>query len=479
MTKVEFNFRGTTTAIPCSENDIMKDICKKFAIKVEIDINDVYFLYSGNNLNLNLTYAQVANSLDKERKIMSIVVNDINPSTIIKDNSNIINSIYPICPQCKENILFEIKDYKINLYGCKNGHNFKDILINEYEKTQEIDLLKIECNECKIKKYNTYNHEMYKCNKCNKNICIACNQKHEHKTINYDLNIRCEKEHINHNIITYGSIIKDKDELINKLKEYKNDIDIFNNDINNIINKLNNVKKNIEIIYNIYNNMIINDIYRNYETIKCINNINNNNIIINEIKNINNIKNINYKIDNILNIYNKMNKININEITMIYNINNENKIKILDEDFIKNNKDKCKIIYENKEYDLIEEFNINNKNINKLEIKLYGINNITNMNSMFYECSALESLPDISIFDTSNVTDMSFLFYGCNSLKSLPDISIWNTSKVTNMKSMFCLCNSLKSLPDISKFDTSNVIDMSFLFYGCNSLNGIHLELVI
>ena len=152
MAKVEFNFRGTTTAIPCSENDIMKDICKKFAIKVEIDINDVYFLYSGNNLNLNLTFSQVANHLDMERKIMSILVNDINSSTVINDRSNIIKSIYPICPQCKENIIFEIKDYKINLYGCKNGHNFKDILINEYEKTQEIDLLKIECNECKIKK---------------------------------------------------------------------------------------------------------------------------------------------------------------------------------------------------------------------------------------------------------------------------------------------------------------------------------------
>ena len=385
MTKVEFNFRGITTTIPCSENDIMKDICKRFAIKVEIDINNVYFLYSGSNLNLNLTFSQVANHLDKERKIMSILVNDINSSTVINDRSNIIKSIYPICPQCGENIIFEIKDYKINLYGCKNGHKYKDILINEYEKTQEIDLLKIECNECKIKKYNIYNYEMYKCNKCNKNICIKCNEKHEHKTINYDIKnyicnkhnenyiyycnkckinicIRCEKEHINHNIITYGSIIKDKDELINKLKEYKNDIDIFNNDINNLINKLNNVKKNIETIYNIYNNMIINDIYRNYETIKCINNINNNNIIINEIKNINNIKNINYKIDNILNIYNKMNKININEITMIYNINNENKIKILGNTFIKNNKDKCKIIYENKEYDLIEEFNINNNN---------------------------------------------------------------------------------------------------------------------
>ena len=43
------------------------------------------------------------------------------------------------------------------------------------------------------------------------------------------------------------------------------------------------------------------------------------------------------------------------------------------------------------------------------------------MSCMFYECSALESLPDISKFDTSNVTLMNHLFYGCNSLKSLPE----------------------------------------------------------
>ena len=108
---------------------------------------------------------------------------------------------------------------------------------------------------------------------------------------------------------------------------------------------------------------------------------------------------------------------------MIYNINNENKIKILGNTFIKNNKDKCKIIYENKEYDLIEEFNINNKNINKLEIKLNGINNITNMSCMFYECSSLESLPDISKFDTSNITLINQLFFVYNSLKYLPNIS--------------------------------------------------------
>ena len=33
---------------------------------------------------------------------------------------------------------------------------------------------------------------------------------------------------------------------------------------------------------------------------------------------------------------------------------------------------------------------------------------------------------------------MSYLFYGCSSLKILPNISNWNTGNVINMSYMFC-----------------------------------------
>ena len=57
-------------------------------------------------------------------------------------------------------------------------------------------------------------------------------------------------------------------------------------------------------------------------------------------------------------------------------------------------------------------------------------NNIINMNGMFYGCSSLKSLPDISIWNTKNVTNMGHMFHGCSSLISLPDISSWNTNDV-------------------------------------------------
>ena len=48
---------------------------------------------------------------------------------------------------------------------------------------------------------------------------------------------------------------------------------------------------------------------------------------------------------------------------------------------------------------------------------------------------------------------MSLMFYSCTSLKELPDISKWDTKNVTNMSDMFFGCKSLKELPDISKWD--------------------------
>ena len=71
------------------------------------------------------------------------------------------------------------------------------------------------------------------------------------------------------------------------------------------------------------------------------------------------------------------------------------------------------------------------------------------MFGMFWNCSSLKSLPDISQWNTSNVTTMGCMFSDCNSLTSLPDISKWNTSNVTSMEIMFWGCSSLKSFPDI------------------------------
>ena len=148
--------------------------------------------------------------------------------------------------------------------------------------------------------------------------------------------------------------------------------------------------------------------------------------------------NDNDKIEKIINIYEKMNF--DNNITIIYNIDKNEKIKIFGKKFVEKNKNKCKIMYEDKIYDLTEEFNIKNSNEEKIIIKLLDINNITNMSELFCGCKLLESLLDISKWNTSKITDMSHIFEGCSSLYLLPNISRWDTSNVSYMECMFEGC---------------------------------------
>ena len=195
-------------------------------------------------------------------------------------------------------------------------------------------------------------------------------------------------------------------------------------------------------------------------------------------------------------------------IKAIYNSNEyyEKKVKILGEEFVKNNKNKCKIVYKNNIYELkvyLEDIDKNYNHKDLVIIKIIFIHDIinlsymfyncnclisltdniktnvsihylqiysTNLKFMFFRCSSLISLPDISKWDTSNVNYMAYMFFGCSSLISLPDLSKLDTSNVNNMNGMFYECYSLISLPDISKWDTSNVNDMKYMFYKCSSL---------
>ena len=117
----------------------------------------------------------------------------------------------------------------------------------------------------------------------------------------------------------------------------------------------------------------------------------------------------------------------ISEINIRYEVNKKKELEERDDEniiifgseFVKNNKKVCKMIIGNKEYEITEKYNIKNINNDILIIKLKGINNITNMSYMFYGCSSLTSLSDISKWNTNNVTDMSYIFYGCSSLSSL------------------------------------------------------------
>ena len=97
-----------------------------------------------------------------------------------------------------------------------------------------------------------------------------------------------------------------------------------------------------------------------------------------------------------------------------YKATNDSQIKLFHWSFIDNNKDKCKIIYNEKKYDLVEYFSFfafdNNYNHNdSIKIQLRINNNITDISHMFYECKELLSISDLSS-NNFNITDINQSF---------------------------------------------------------------------
>ena len=357
MCQVEFLYGGYPTIIQCNENEKMSDICTRFADKTEIDKKNIYFNYdgkAGSEFNEKLTFKQMINSLDKQRKKMTILVNDDTNN----EQDKIIKSKEVICPKCGKNIKIKIKDYKITLYDCQDAHKISDLSLNEYEKTQKINLSKIICENCKINdKGSAYKYEFYKCLDCNINLCSLCKSKHDedHNIINYDrinytcpkhndnytkycnkckinICISCEEEHENHENIYFGKILPNKNELKEKLDELKIYVEKFSEDFkiieflkdaqknfqdnykikqdyDGVIEILSEVKNNFNKYYEIKKDLInnFNKNERNYETLFNLKEISNNEDIKKDLNKINNENNNKEKFKTILDIYNKIN----------------------------------------------------------------------------------------------------------------------------------------------------------------------------
>ena len=145
---VNFTFNGAITKIQCLANQTMKDICNNFASKIGINLNKLQLLYNGNQVKYELTFNEYISLIDRDRNEMNILVYEI-ISTIINENDNLIKSKEIICPQCLESCRIKFNDYKIALYGCKNGHQINNILLDEFYNTQKINELNIICDNCK------------------------------------------------------------------------------------------------------------------------------------------------------------------------------------------------------------------------------------------------------------------------------------------------------------------------------------------
>ena len=489
---VEFNYKGTQTKIYCKEDDTMYQICNKFVSKTNLNEKEIYYIYNGresSQFDKSLTFNEMANSLDKSRKKMNILVE----KSENEDNTNekLIRAKNVICPKCYESIKLKIKDYKISLFDCKNNHRINDIPLEEFENTQMINLKNIKCDICKENnKADTYNNEFYKCYECNKNLCPLCKTTHNknHNVFNYDKSqyicgkhnepfthycndckqnicTLCVNEHAKHDKILLSDLLIDKIDIMKKFSDFRDAVNLFNNNVNDIIAYLNGMKESMVHYYKLKEFLMNNyqEKERNYEILFNIKEIaKNNNEIIAHINRINHMKSIKDKFIKLYDIYNNT---FLSEIKMTLKFRSNEKINILTYNSILSNNPETKIYINNKKYKYKEEF------ISKLEGDydvLYEIKNPIKMNNMFSDFRGFSIWNiDLSNFDTKNFTDMSNMFRGC-SITNL-DLSNFDTRNVTNMSYMFYQCSIINL--DLSNFDTRNVINMSYMFSECSITN--------
>ena len=127
----------------------MKDITSRCCTKLAKNAEDIYFIYKGAVLDENSNIKQIKNNSDGA-KILVFNRNDQNDK--IKEEENLVDSKDVICPICGENCLINIKNYKIELNKCLNGHSLQNIYFNEFKNIQKINEAKVICNNCHKKK---------------------------------------------------------------------------------------------------------------------------------------------------------------------------------------------------------------------------------------------------------------------------------------------------------------------------------------
>ena len=524
MINIEFYYKDQITKIPAELPDIFQKVIDIYVQKASLDPVNTFFISNGKQIKPEQTIESQINKNNKEEKNLKVMVYHIKERN--SKEKILIQSKDIICPICNELSRIKFDNFKITLYCCNNNkHSTKNIKIKDFPNTQKINLCKIFCNQCKINNMgNSSNNEFYKCLTCNSNLCLNCKKNHSsnHVLVNYEIkdylcqkhydfisnycltcnmNIcsLCKKQHKEHNIISLNDIDRNIFETKNSLLEIKSEIKTFNSKIKEIIQKLDKLINMMKIFEEINDNIFNSFCKRNpyYQIYQNLKEINLNTELFKSIKYINSTTNPKDKLYNILELYNQLNpdkkteikektneinncennninKINnitdkINQMSIIYEIHkNMDKIRLFGNSFVKNNKNNCYLLIDGKQNELVAQLNLNDnqKSKNTLEIKLIEIKNksINNIDYMFFNCTFLKSLPDISNWFLKNTTSIYAMFYNCISLLSLPELTQLDKEKIFDMNYHLYGCNSLECLLYISKWETKDMtnIDSSY-----------------
>ena len=167
--KTIFSLDGIDSTIQCTKEEKLKDICLKYATKLDKKLNTLLFLYERKQIDLDLNFIQLANQDDKIRNEMKIsvykteLIGSVSPSydkekinEILLSNNymrNSLNEMNLIIENIAKNTTtnsindnLENISIKLNIMNVKlkaNNETLKNISTNDKSEIKKKDEIKI------------------------------------------------------------------------------------------------------------------------------------------------------------------------------------------------------------------------------------------------------------------------------------------------------------------------------------------------
>ena len=249
MSKIIFTYKGIDSIIHCGMKEKMKNIFHKFMLNNNLEKTEINFLYNEKEINEELTFEQIANTKDKNRKTINILVKEINEN-FIQDNININNKIENNDNNNKK-FAQDIKNNSSNNDIDKNNID-QDINI---EKNNSDNNKKIETSTNKDDEMNVNDKDIHTYSfNCGIKINIVANKSNNNPNLKYKLDIINTNDSYGLNDIfeVYISLKDKKQYIVSPNINYN--LDIFSLIDNKIIISLEEHKNRISSIRYFMNN---------------------------------------------------------------------------------------------------------------------------------------------------------------------------------------------------------------------------------
>ena len=159
MAKVVLLYEGQKIDIQCDENDKLETIIQRFCEKVQKSKDNLLFLYGGQFVQKNSTFINLANSVDKTRKTISIIVTEKeedNNALLIKENKELKEKLNKANKTIEEQKI-EINElkYKITMVKSEGMNQINSLMETIEKKDKQIKELKEQLKQNKFAEMKT------------------------------------------------------------------------------------------------------------------------------------------------------------------------------------------------------------------------------------------------------------------------------------------------------------------------------------